>query len=459
MTTYITDIQTNIKFPGSLCLSGLSKNLFISGPNGSGKTALINALELALTGEARDLGGRDKAKSSKILEGLLHPHEDSLFAVVKLSDGRSASWVMERGKRPKHQPVDGDVHFLLPELLGALKGSKAVTARFLVNYFGRDWDYGPIDQIRLGERDKHNDILNARIIDGVRQAVDPTTSSLPPHLQLLRAEEYARKAQLSHAAEARSLKVALERLGVMSEKGAEHADKALIVQSIITLLDFQVQNNLGKCGVCASEVDLKTLGGRLAQAQAQLDRLGGAPSSDRVAALQRAYNDSLEQSEDCKAIAKACMEKMYKLIEKNARRISSQITESLPLDFPYYVGLEVTGSSILIGFYAPEDEFLRSHVSGAELVTLCTALGGAIAQTLPPQDLIVLTTPDRGVDLNYLRRLLNIMKSIPAVTVIQNPFQPRGRPPADWTRIVLDEEGAVSVHGGDTTLSQSTQAS
>ena len=51
------------------------------------------------------------------------------------------------------------------------------------------------------------------------------------------------------------------------------------------------------------------------------------------------------------------------------------------------------------------------------------------------------------------------MKSIPAVTVIQNPFQPRGRPPADWTRIVLDEEGAVSVHGGDTTLSQSTQAS
>ncbi len=442
MTTYITDIQTNIKFPGSLCLSGLSKNLFISGPNGSGKTALINALELALTGEARDLGGRDKAKSSKILEGLLHPHEDSLFAVVKLSDGRSASWVMERGKRPKHQPVDGDVHFLLPELLGALKGSKAVTARFLVNYFGRDWDYGSVDSLL------ENGVL-----------APSEASNLPPNLALLKVEESARKAQLAHAAEARSLKVALERLGVMSEKGAEHADKALIVQSIITLLDFQVQNNLGKCGVCASEVDLKALGGRLAQAQAQLDRLGGAPSSDRVAALQRAYNDSLEQSEDCKAIAKACMEKMYKLIEKNARRISSQITESLPLDFPYYVGLEVTGSSILIGFYAPEDEFLRSHVSGAELVTLCTALGGAIAQTLPPQDLIVLTTPDRGVDLNYLRRLLNIMKSIPAVTVIQNPFQPRGRPPADWTRIVLDEEGAVSVHGGDTTLSQSTQAS
>lgn len=144
---------------------------------------------------------------------------------------------------------------------------------------------------------------------------------------------------------------------------------------------------------------------------------------------------------------------MYSLIETNSRRISSQITESLPVDFPYYVGLSVTGSSILIGFYDPADEFLRSHVSGAELVVLCTAIGGAIAETLPPEDLIVLTTPDRGVDLNYLRRLLNIMKGIPAVTVIQNPFQPRGRPPADWTRIVLDEEGTVTVHGGDHTES------
>tara|TARA_R100000951_G_scaffold57046_4_gene47889 strand:+ start:70 stop:1122 length:1053 start_codon:yes stop_codon:yes gene_type:complete len=341
---------------------------------------------------------------------------------------------MERGKRPKHQPVDGDVHFLLPELLGALKGSKAVTARFLVKYFGRDWDYGSVDSLL------ENGVL-----------APSEASNLPPNLALLKVEESARKAQLAHAAEARSLKVALERLGVMSEKGAEHADKAMVVQSIITLLDFQVKNNLGKCGVCASEVDLKALGGRLAQAQAQLDRLGGPPSSDRIAALQNAYNDATQQSNDCKEIAKACMDKMYELIEKNSRRISSQITESLPLDFPYYVGLEVTGASVLIGFYDPEDEFLRSHVSGAELVTLCTALGGAIAQTLPPQDLIVLTTPDRGVDLNYLRRLLNIMKGIPAVTVIQNPFQPRGRPPADWTRIVLDEEGTVVVHGGDTT--------
>lgn len=432
MTVYITDIQTNIKFPGSICLSGLSKNLFISGPNGSGKTALINAVELALTGEARDIGGRDKAKASTILTGLLHPHEDSLFAVVKLSNGKTASWVMERGKRPVHQPVDGSVHFLLPEILGALKGSKATTARFLTRYFGRDWDYGPIDQLRFGE------VLCT--------TADPT-SPLPPHLQLLRAEEYARKAQLSHAAEARSLKVALERLGVTSEKGAEHADKASIVQAIISLLNFQVKNNLNKCGVCASEVDVRALGGRLAQAQAQLDKLGGPPSTDRVAALRAAYEDALQQSKDCKAIAVGCMDKMYQLIEENQKRICLEITEALPVEYDYFAGLKITASNILLGFYDPKDEFLRPHVSGAELVTLCVAIGAAIARTLPAQDLVVMTTPDKGIDLTYLRRLLSMMRDVPGVTIIQNAFQPRGRPPASWTRILLDGEGEIMVHG------------
>lgn len=443
MTVYITDIQTNIKFPGSICLSGLSKNLFIHGPNGSGKTALINALELALTGEARDIGGRDKARSAKILEGLLHPNENSLFAVVKLSDGRTASWVMERGKRPKHQPLDGEVHMLLPDILGALKGSKAVTARFLVKHFGRDWDYGDWP----GKHSLGGVMVNVTD-DGV----------LPAHLQLLAMEESARKSQLAHAAEARALKLALERLGVMSGKAAEHADKAAIVQAIVNLLNFQVKNNLNKCGVCASEVDVKALGGRLAQATAQLDRLGGGGVSDRVAALQESYEDALQQSEDCKAIAKACMEQMYTLVEANKIRISAQITEALPNDFPFYVGLRVTGTSILIGFYDPQEEFLRSHVSGAELVALCVALGGAVAETLPPADLIVLTTPDRGVDLNYLRRLLNMMKAIPAVTVIQSPFQPRGRPPASWTRIVLEEDSTIAVYGEDSESMASVRA-
>jgi len=429
---YITDIQTNIKFPGSVCLSGLSDNIFISGPNGSGKTAIINAVELALTGEARDLGGRDKAKAASILKGLLHPDENSLFAVVKLSNGKSASWVMERGKRPKHEPIGGSVHFLLPEILGALKGSKAVVARFLVRYFGRDWDCGDVDAFMVGP-----------------EVLVTSDAELPPHLSLLKTEEAARKAQLAHAAEGRALKVALERLGVTSEKGAQHADKALIVQSIITLLDFQVQNNLGKCGVCASDVDMKTLGGRSAQAQAQLGKLGGPPSSDRIAILRSAYNDALQQSEDCKAIAKACMEKMFNLVEENKHRICLQITESLPLEYAQHVGLEVTPSNILFGLFDPKDEFLRNHVSGAELVTLCMAIGGAVARALPPDDLVVLTTPDRAIDLIYLRRILNMMKDIPAVTIIQNPFQPRGRPPSCWTRIVLGD--AIEVFGEEST--------
>jgi len=225
--------------------------------------------------------------------------------------------------------------------------------------------------------------------------------------------------------------------------------QAAIVQSIVTLLDFQVDNKLGKCGVCASDVDVKFLGVRLAQATVQLDRLGGEHASGRVATLHAAYEDALQQSEDCKAIAKACMEQMYDLITANLQRICLQITESLPLEYGQHVGIEVSPSNIFFGFFDPQDEFLKNHVSGAELVTLCMALGGAIARGLPPGELAVLTTPDRGLDLVYLRRVLGMMKDIPAVTIVQNPFQPRGRPAAHWTRIILEGEGNVTMFGDE----------
>jgi|15BtaG_2_1085339.scaffolds.fasta_scaffold09058_2 energy-coupling factor transporter ATP-binding protein EcfA2 len=429
---YITDIQTNIKFPGSVCLSELTPHIFLSGPNGSGKTALLNAVELALIGEVRDVGGRDRAKSSTLLADLLHPSEETLFAVVSLNDGRKATWVMERGKRPVHTPLDGNVHFLMPEVMNALKGSKAVTARFLIKYFGADVGF---DEINYGA------FADLQIGTSKRRA------TFAPHERLLAIEEASRKAATAHTTEARALKVALEKLGGTSEKFAEHSEKVVIANAIKQLLTFQVANDLDTCGVCGTpDIPLTLLGGRLAQVQQLLNSLGGGDTSDKIRILQTAYEEASTQAASCKAISTNCMEAMYKLVAKLTPRILLNISECLPLDYEE-AGLRISKSTIAIGLQDKDTEFMRTHISGAEFVTLCAAIGAAIAKLLPVRDLAVLTLPDRALDLSHLKGLLVSLKAIPAVTIIQSPFQPRGRPAAGWTRILLDNDGTLAVHG------------
>jgi len=415
----------------------LSPHIFLWGPNGSGKTAIINAVELALTGEVRDIGGREKARSNTILADLMGPGEDTLFAVVQLNDGRKASWVMEPGKRPVHTPLEGKVYFPMPEVLNALKGSKAVTARFLIKYFGAGAGF---DEVNYGAfADLH--------------ATSRTT--IPPHERLLAIEEASRKAATAHSTEARALKVALEKLGGTSNKFAAHSDKVATAAAIKQLLTFQVQNNLDTCGVCGTpDIPVAVLGGRLAKVQALLDKLGGEASSAKVQALHVAYEEAQTNAASCKEIASNCMDAIYKIVSKLAPQIILKVSECLPVDSEN-MGIRITSNNIVLGFSDEEamvngEAYIRPHLSGAEMVVLTAAISSAIAKELPPQALVVLTMPDKALDLEQLKGLVQTLKKVPAVTIIQSPFQPRGRPAAGWTRVVLDEIGVSAVLGTKT---------
>jgi len=72
----------------------------ISGRNGTGKTAIINTVELALTGAVSDVAGRGGVRNAKMLEVFrcaTSEHQD-LFAEVWLSDDTYARWVLKDGK-------------------------------------------------------------------------------------------------------------------------------------------------------------------------------------------------------------------------------------------------------------------------------------------------------------------------------------------------------------------------
>jgi len=389
---YITDIQTNIKV-GSLTLSDLSANLFITGPNGSGKTAVLNALELALTGEARDLGGRDKVRSAVMLAQLAPEGEGPIYARVKFSSGDTAEWVLEEGKRPKWTPPPFTVRWLYPEIANAVKGSKAVCARFLVKYFSKDG------------------------------------------AQLLEAEEKARKAASAHNAEARALKVALTRLGALAPKAAEHEAKAGILHAIVMLTGFQVQHGLSTCGTCgSSDIPSKVLAERQTKAQAQLEAIGGPPETHRAQALQTALEEATRSAEVHKTQAIALLDKMYTFVETNREGLAQAITKYIPASLEGQVGIQLTKGAIFIGIQG-EKGHIHTYISGAQFMALCVGIAGAIAVKSPQDELVVLATPDKALDHEYLKYVMGVLQTLPIVTVFQSPIRPRGRPSAHWTEV------------------------
>jgi energy-coupling factor transporter ATP-binding protein EcfA2 len=105
---YARHVSSNVKKGVDVDLSRLT---LLVGPNGSGKTSVQNALELALCGFASDVEGRDKVKLAHAL-ARLGPGDQPLISKVTLSDGRDASWTLKPNKKggfhdPEHVPPNG----------------------------------------------------------------------------------------------------------------------------------------------------------------------------------------------------------------------------------------------------------------------------------------------------------------------------------------------------------------
>tara|TARA_R110000851_G_scaffold243972_3_gene396782 strand:+ start:108 stop:1214 length:1107 start_codon:yes stop_codon:yes gene_type:complete len=128
----IERIETNIKSDTEVSIDLATNTTIFHGPNGSGKTALINAVELALTGEARDLGTRSSAKSGVLLRSLIHDLNDSAYANVYLDNGCVFRWSLDRSSGAKQsKPPEIKVHFPLRDAETALSSGKEKTLHYL----------------------------------------------------------------------------------------------------------------------------------------------------------------------------------------------------------------------------------------------------------------------------------------------------------------------------------------
>jgi recombinational DNA repair ATPase RecF len=179
-----------------LTLNPAGKNFAVCGPNGTGKSGVVDALEFALTGDVSRLGGEGQGEVSLSEHGphvIVSGHPEKAKVTVRLtipSLGKSVT--LERGvkfpKKPKITPNDADVVRVLKEVEShpeivlsrrqiikfvlASPGARSLQVQALLRF-------EPLDKTRKGL---------VRIANAAKNEIDPLTANLTEaRVNLLRA--------------------------------------------------------------------------------------------------------------------------------------------------------------------------------------------------------------------------------------------------------------------------------
>lgn len=140
---HVTSIRSNVK-AGASCQLG-AKTLIV-GPNGSGKTSILNAITLALTGTAYDVAGAVSTSQAADIARHLGHGGDDLFSQAQLSDGYTVEWrrVGTTTTLPSDSPLD--VQTLSSDLLTGSNESKRAALNKLASPLSTDVDFAYIRQ-------------------------------------------------------------------------------------------------------------------------------------------------------------------------------------------------------------------------------------------------------------------------------------------------------------------------
>ena len=93
---YVKRVEGNVKGAST---ADLGPRTLIVGPNGAGKSAIVNGVELALSGRASDVVGRAEVSRGIDLLALAPAADDSLWAKATLSDGGEVGWSCEKNHK------------------------------------------------------------------------------------------------------------------------------------------------------------------------------------------------------------------------------------------------------------------------------------------------------------------------------------------------------------------------
>ena len=427
---FIKKVVTNVK--GHTAVDLEVSHLFFYGGNGSGKTSLINAITLALTGTASDLGFRDAAAAPAMLAKLLPAGETELYAEVHLSDETVCRWSMIPGHRPKLEVPKGFTPVLVYDVISdVLRGSVEKAALFLYDYFISD-----------------TAVTDKRVTSVVQGAPDAavylaTAGGLPPKLKLRTLYLSASTARSNFVTERNALTKAIDALG---GNDAAPTPQQRVLGAMEDLLSFQIAHpEAPKCGVCGHLPDAPGIfEHRLREVTRKIEKAGrGSDVAERILRMETTRSNLNQRIEELSNVEKACLEAMVAVIRDAKKPILRELFDVMPEP---RVDFELTSSSFTMGIV--HDNVICPAASGGEWAMVVTAWAGALARRLPAGAMPVLVLPDRSFDTTTLRHAQSYLRALPGTVIIQNAYRPRGRPVAGWQTVQFGDPENGSLFGG-----------
>lgn len=222
MSVYVKNVRSNVKSSdGLLWEIELGEKTLIVGANGKGKSRVVNAVELALTGRASDLAGKTDVAREADLLALAPGRNANLYSEATLSSGEVVTFGVEYVGAGKTRKADHDVPVWFPkeELLPvravreAMVGSADAACRQFLSWAG------------AGSGRVVTDMLSPSLLPAYTRL-----AALNAGADLTGLESAARKKKLEANASVKALENALSSAG-SSQAAPDDADIAAAQQA------------------------------------------------------------------------------------------------------------------------------------------------------------------------------------------------------------------------------------
>jgi hypothetical protein len=498
----IRRVESNVK---AGCQVDLGPKTLIVGPNRSGKSTIVNAIELATTGRASDIAGRTTLALDAELATLMPPGAESVFARAfytrddQLPDAveRQVSWSLEKGHKATRAAVPApapEVVFPLRDVRENLTKSPETARKWLLGLVAAEVTWDAVLKRIAPALHARVTTLASGTVAGLPVALD--TAKRQGRAAVAKAEALREPVAtpITHAPPPAAVPdlAALNAAAVRTEAEVSAAQQALdalprhdaaeteMGERIVSVLKGTIAARVAKCACCGLDGPVDRFPTRL-RAVETIIAAGRKVAADRVAAqarVQTALNArslawaarsaaqataaavtaavgavvaDVSQEREAEAVAADRDAAAWKELADAIERVMGGLVSESRVAFEESVqrfmpsgmqfGLDLMDGDREVCRFGLRDGALRSALSGAEWAIVTAALAAA---TTPPDAHAIIVPEERAFDPRTLFETLLAFDSCPSQVIITSPVMPTDVP-SGWTVIRCGGEVAASA--------------